>query len=141
MAARLNAQIAGRVKGPAIALMVTAIIGILAQLAGLATRLSGMTPPVVAQPGGSAQTAQIQSYMALMTGPIANILGIIALLMGVLVLFAALKMKKLQQHKLAVTASILAMIPLLSPCCFLGLPFGIWALVVLLKPEVKAAFH
>jgi hypothetical protein len=32
------------------------------------------------------------------------------------------------------------MIPCISPCCLLGLPIGIWALVVLLKPEVKAAF-
>jgi hypothetical protein len=28
-----------------------------------------------------------------------------------------------------------------SPCCFIGLPIGIWALIVLAKPEVKAAFH
>ena len=37
-------------------------------------------------------------------------------------------------------ASILAMIPCLSPCCLIGLPIGIWALVILMKPEVKAAF-
>lgn len=38
-------------------------------------------------------------------------------------------------------AAILAMIPCVSPCCLLGLPLGIWALIVLLKPEVKAAFQ
>jgi hypothetical protein len=38
-------------------------------------------------------------------------------------------------------ASIIAMIPCVSPCCLLGLPIGIWALVVLMKPEVKSAFH
>ena len=26
-------------------------------------------------------------------------------------------------------------------CCIAGLPVGIWALVILLKPEVKSAFH
>jgi hypothetical protein len=38
-------------------------------------------------------------------------------------------------------ASILAMIPCFTSCCCLvGLPIGIYALVVLNKPEVKSAF-
>lgn len=49
-------------------------------------------------------------------------------------------MKQLQKWTLAVTASILAMIPCLGPCCLIGIPIGIWALVVLFKPEVKSAF-
>jgi hypothetical protein len=52
-----------------------------------------------------------------------------------------LKMKRLESHGLAVTASILAMLPCTSPCCIIGLPLGIWALVVLSKPEVKSAFR
>ena len=32
------------------------------------------------------------------------------------------------------------MINLANACCLLGVPFGIWALVVLNKPEVKAQF-
>jgi len=39
-----------------------------------------------------------------------------------------------------VVASILAMVPCISPCCLLGIPIGIWALVVLMKPEVQQAF-
>jgi hypothetical protein len=50
-------------------------------------------------------------------------------------------MKNLQSYGLAMTASIVAMIPCISPCCILGLPFGIWALVILNRPEVKAAFR
>jgi hypothetical protein len=50
-------------------------------------------------------------------------------------------MKKLESYGLAMAASIIAMIPCVSPCCLLGLPIGIWALVVLMKPEVKSAFH
>ena len=38
-------------------------------------------------------------------------------------------------------ATIIAMVPCISPCCLVGLPIGIWALVVLMKPEVKAAFR
>ena len=33
------------------------------------------------------------------------------------------------------------MVPCISPCCLVGLPIGIWALVVLNKPEVKGSFH
>jgi ABC-type proline/glycine betaine transport system permease subunit len=57
------------------------------------------------------------------------------------IIFAALKMKELRQWELSLAASIVAMIPCISPCCILGLPIGIWALVVLLRPEVKEAFH
>jgi hypothetical protein len=37
--------------------------------------------------------------------------------------------------------AILACIPLLSPFLILGIPFGIWALVVLNRPDIKAAFQ
>jgi hypothetical protein len=30
---------------------------------------------------------------------------------------------------------------MLGPCCIVGIPFGIWAIVVLSKPEVKRAFE
>src|SRR5205807_7261566 len=56
---------------------------------------------------------------------------------GVLIIVGAQRMKNLQSHGMAMAASIVAMIPCISPCCLLGLPFGIWALIILLKPEVK----
>jgi hypothetical protein len=34
----------------------------------------------------------------------------------------------------------LGLIPCFCPSCFVGIPVGIWSLVVLMKPEVKAAF-
>jgi hypothetical protein len=50
-------------------------------------------------------------------------------------------MKKLESYSFAMAAAIIAMIPCISPCCLLGLPFGIWALVVLGDGSVKAAFQ
>lgn len=47
-------------------------------------------------------------------------------------------MRVLASYRLAIAASILAMI--LPPGSLIGLPFGIWALVVLTRPEVRAAF-
>ena len=67
-------------------------------------------------------------------------MGIVGIIVGIVVLVGAMKMRKLQSYNFAMTAAIISMIPCVSPCCLLGLPFGIWALIVLLKPEVKAAF-
>ena len=77
----------------------------------------------------------------LFSGTFSVISNIVALLASGLILFGGLKMKKLESYGLAITASILAIIPCTSGCCLVGLPIGIWALVVLSKPEVKSAFH
>ncbi len=55
-----------------------------------------------------------------------------------LMIFAALKMKRLQTYWLAVAAGILAII--ISPGNVIGLPIGIWALVVLSQRDVRMAF-
>jgi len=48
-------------------------------------------------------------------------------------------MKNLESYGWAMTACILGMLPCHS-CCILGLPFGIWGLTVIHKPEVKSQF-
>ena len=48
-------------------------------------------------------------------------------------------MRSLSGYGLALTGSIAAIIPI-SGCCCLTMPVGIWALVVLLNPVVKAGF-
>ncbi|MFM7927259.1 MAG: hypothetical protein ACKO9Q_06050 [Pirellula sp.] len=50
------------------------------------------------------------------------------------------KMASMESYRLARFGAILACIPLVTPFIFLGIPFGIWALVLLHDPEVKAAF-
>ena len=76
-----------------------------------------------------------------MSGGIGIVFNIIGMIMAVVVLLGALKMKKLESFGFAMTATIIAMVPCISPCCWIGLPIGIWALVILNKPEVKGAFH
>jgi hypothetical protein len=126
---------AALVAGPAVGLIVTAILGALVQIVSLVRLLLMHTPmPANGQMPG-------QAWVAMLSGPVGVAVSIIAILMSVVILLGALKMKKLESYGLAMTASILAMIPCLSPCCVIGLPIGIWALVVLSKPEVKSAFH
>lgn len=125
---------ADQVSGPAIGLIVVAILGVIVQIASLIFNLVG------ASFFASSQMPK-EAWANMFSGTIGVVSGIICILMGGLVLFGALKMKKLESYRLAMAASIIAMIPCISPCCFIGLPIGIWAVVVLSKPEVKSAFH
>jgi hypothetical protein len=61
--------------------------------------------------------------------------------LGGLTIYGATKMRKLQSYGLALTACILAIIPCQAgSCCIVGIVFGIWGIVVLNDPDVKACF-
>jgi hypothetical protein len=67
-------------------------------------------------------------------------LTIVSILLCLLILIGGIQMWNLSGLALPVTASILAIIPCISGCCcWIGMPAGIWGLVVLSRPEVKAA--
>ena len=68
---------------------------------------------------------------------------IVLLLASVLCLFGGIGMLRLRWYGLSVFSAIVAAIPCVScmGCCGLGEGIGIWALVVLLNEEVKAAFR
>src|SRR5438094_357839 len=59
---------------------------------------------------------------------------------GVAIVIGALKMMRLQSYGWAMTASVLALLPC-SPANLLGVVVGIWSLVVLNRPHVRAAFR
>jgi hypothetical protein len=78
--------------------------------------------------------------MASMMSGTAGIIGaVIGLGFAAVILMGGIKMKQLQSYGLVMTAAIFALLPC-GNCCCIGLPLGIWALVVLNKPEVKNAF-
>ncbi len=58
---------------------------------------------------------------------------------AVLVVLGAWNLMQLRSYRLAMTGSILALFPF-SPGAIIGVPMGIWALVVMTKEQVKAAF-
>jgi hypothetical protein len=62
------------------------------------------------------------------------------LFVGVLLVAGATRMRRLEAYELTVIVSIIAMLPLTNVMYLLSLPMGIWALWILLKPEVRAAF-
>ena len=130
----------GKVSGPAVGLIVTAIIGFVFQAIGIVTNLIG-TAAFNPFPNGNAPPGFNPEALRMFQGTVGVVFNFIAIAVGVVILLGALKMKKLESREWAMTASILAMIPCISPCCVVGIPIGIWALVVLSKPEVKSAFH
>ena len=63
-----------------------------------------------------------------------------SLVIGIVMIIGALKMMRLESHRWAMTASILALLPC-SPVSLLGLVAGIWSLIVLNRQGVVAAFE
>jgi MFS family permease len=56
------------------------------------------------------------------------------------IIYGAVKMFNGSSYGWAKAASILAIVPFTSCCFLIGAPIGIWALVVLSRPEVKMFF-
>ena len=83
----------------------------------------------------------IVSVVSGLTSPgavITGSLGIIFAVTGLLTVVGAQRMMRLQSYGLAVAAGVLQLVP--GPGSLLGLPMGIWALVVLTRHEVHVAF-
>jgi hypothetical protein len=126
-----------QVQGPAVGLIVTAALGLLAAVAGLLMNTLGITMGAAGMQGSE----DMPEWINMMSGGLGIVQSILGLAMSVLILLGALKMKKLENYTFSIIATVVAMVPCISPCCLVGLPIGIWALVVLNKPEVKSAFH
>ncbi|MBC8218525.1 MAG: serine/threonine protein kinase [Planctomycetes bacterium] len=58
---------------------------------------------------------------------------------GAVTVYGVMRMKELENYKLAVLGCVLAVLPV-TPGCLLGVPFGVWALIVLTRRDVKKAF-
>jgi Flp pilus assembly protein protease CpaA len=126
---------AAQVSSPSVGLLVTGVVGGILSLLGLILNAIGTSViPFV-------KDSLDERYMDLWEGAAGMASSFIGIVVAVFIIYAALKMKELSQYGLCMAASILAMIPCISPCCIIGLPIGIWCLVILTRPDVKAAFH
>jgi hypothetical protein len=123
---------AEQVRLPAIFLEITGVLGALGAVSSLLYSLFVGANGLI--PGDD-------SIPYLMQGTMGFASAIVGLAVSGLIIYGGLSMKALRAYPLAVATAVVAMIPCLSPCCLLGLPIGIWALAVLLRPEVKAAFR
>jgi len=146
-------DVSGKVSAPAIALMVVGILNILISLFYIGQGVllvtgvidTGAQTDIMVQQweqqGMSQEQIDMASGIMNAIGPIYIVIYVITLILAIMVLMGAMKMKNLKSYGLAMTASILAMIPCVSPCCVAGLPIGIWSIIVLNDIHVKNAFR
>ena len=126
-----RAAIEGKVKGPAIALM---IVGGLSLLGGFfSAAIAAIALVVEPQPGTAPEDAVIGAVLY-------DFSALSSFVVGGVIIGGALKMYRLESWGFALAASILSVIPCVV-CLLYGLPIGIWSLVVLNDPNVKAAFR
>lgn len=88
---------------------------------------------------GVAAIADQQAADALPSVSIMIGASVIKLLLDLLTVFAGYQMRQLRSWTLSMAGSIAALLPC-SICCILGLPMGIWAIVVLIDEDVKRSF-
>ncbi|MEE9392669.1 MAG: hypothetical protein V3W41_09210 [Planctomycetota bacterium] len=145
-----------RLKGPAIGLLVVGALGALLSV-GSILGIGGASTTAIMKPFADMienqadeaatpeEAEQLREQAEQMRNPVGStgssiFSGLLSLAICGLVIFGAMKMMKAESFGLSMAGAILAMIPCLSPCCCLGIPLGIWALMVMNKAEVKEAF-
>jgi hypothetical protein len=121
---------ATRVSAPAVGLIVSGAVGIALTL--LWMLLIGVF--------GLAAMANSEVRDALPGVGVSMGWGVVSLALSGLVTYAGWQMRQLRGWTLSMAGAIIAMLPC-SGCCLLGLPIGIWAVVVLIDQEVKRAFE
>jgi hypothetical protein len=127
------------VTGPAIALIITAGLDLFGGL--FLTFASFLSLTVGSGFHRFDDFGDAEAFEQLLSGAFGFVLFLGGAAISALIVYGAIKMMQMQSWGLAMTAAILAVIPCVSsPCCVVGIPFGIWALVVLQRPEVKEAF-
>lgn len=122
-------EVGGVLLPPAICLIVTGVLGVLVNV--FQVIISIVDPDFLQQNNAFGQD----------TPPaLSAVVGAVFTIFGILTVVGAIAMIKRRYYGLALTGTILAMIDIGNCCCILGLPFGIWALIILVRPDVKEAF-
>jgi hypothetical protein len=131
-----------QVSGPAIGLMVTGVLGGLGSLLGLLWNLLGLGAGFA---GADLRgNPELEHLVTLLTGTLGTIVQLLILGVSCFIFYGGLKLRNLESYPLCVVAVILAILTIACcscPSCCIGPPAGIWALVVLNRPEVKSQFR
>ncbi|MCS6863685.1 MAG: hypothetical protein RMJ56_01650 [Gemmataceae bacterium] len=139
-----------RVLGPAIGLLITGVLGFVlaavnaVQFHQFDELWEKEMKKIEDDPNIPANQKQEQldilEKVGKMIKPIIIPQAILTALLSLIILLAGVNLLKLTSPGLVKTGAVLSFIPCLSPCCFLGLVFGIWTLVVMNRAEVIAGY-
>ena len=123
----------GKVVAPAIVLLVISGLGLATSIFNVVfafsdPQINPKDPPF------------IQELKKSSTGPVVATIQSAFVVVNLLIIGGAVQMMRFKTWGFALAASIIAMLNFGTFCCVLGLPVGIWSLVILVQPDVKQAF-
>jgi hypothetical protein len=138
-----------RVQAPATALMVVGAMSFVITVLSIMLVTAGggsyqIQPPDTADTSVSTTPTPAPSterYSDDISREIAVLLGAVIVRLGLdaLIMVAGYRMRLLRNWSLSMAGAVVALLPL-SLCVFIGLPVGIWAIVVLVNQDVKRRF-
>lgn len=95
--------------------------------------LSGDIPPAVAN--------AIRTLFA-MPAPLLVAKDIVGILVGSAIIWGGIRMTRLQSRNWVMFAAILSLLPCFGSCgCCLGMPLGVWILVIVSRPNISRHFR
>jgi len=112
--------------------LVNRALGLFCVVAGLIHINSPANSPV-----SVSEAERVGYYVGQFAAIFVFLLGLVS---APVIIYGAVKMFNGSSYGWAKASSILAIIPFTSCCFLIGAPIGIWALVVLSRPEVKMFF-
>lgn len=147
-----RADAINRLSGPSIAVMITGALCAMSSMWGIISGLvqlaAGGDPTALPDLGAfgselsSAEQEQIQQLASAFGGGVGLLTSFMSLITSGVIIAGGVKMRSAEMYGLSVAAAALCVIPCFTGCCCcLGIPVGVWALVVLLDQNVKAAFR
>lgn len=122
-----------RVSAPAIALQISAGLG---ALWTLGQALLGAIAVLA-----SLSERELRDEDALVACAAIAVWTCCKLAVALVVWLGASRMKALRSRGFAFVAAWLAVLPCVGPCCWIGLPCGLWAVFVLLDEDVRRCFR
>lgn len=122
---------------PSILLLISAGAGVLFGLWGLV--MGGGDQEALNAQLADPNLAPMKDFFIALANAQRPISGLSVLVDG-FVIFGALQMRALKFYPLVIASLIVGFLPRGACCCCLTLPVGIWALVVLMRAEVKSQF-
>ncbi len=126
--------VGAKLMAPAIGLLLTGILGMVMTITSI---VMAMGPPPPIDPNAP---PFLQEFQKGANGPQAVAIQSIFVLVNIFIIAGAALMLMKKIRGVGLAASVVAMLNFGNCCCLLGLPVGIWSLVILLQPDVKAAF-
>ncbi len=125
-----SAEVLQKLRAPALALTLVAVLEWVSLVA--------ISLPLAYWGASQDRQAPAEALLGV-TGPVLTLVAMLLLGLAALMLWGSVKMRQGENYGLAILTCVLAMA--VTPANIVGLPVGLWALVVLLRPEVKQGFR